>query len=301
MKKVLVTGASGFLGHTLVEKMAKLGIYEIIAVISGRRTVSFPDKVQVEAVDLMDQNACRKLMERVKPDIMLHYAWTLGNHQSSEENIKWLETCLHLGRLFVHCGGKTFLFAGTYYEYGTRLIKYAEGISRDAELSLYGSCKLAFEQAGKSFFDLNGVRFITARYVSIYGPGMSRRAPIFNAIETMLQGNSFYIKNPYNIWDYIYIDDAAEATIRLLNSDYCGTMNIASGTSIAVRRAFSEIANLLNRPDLICFDEEPTEYAVISADTSRMESVLHYRCTTPLREGLARTIRWYQSMIGQEP
>jgi len=297
VKRVLVTGASGFLGSAITERLAKLEDYETVAVISGRHPVSFPANVRVETADLLNETARVGLLERIRPDIMLHIAWGLVGKDfwSSEENMKWLEASSHLCRLFRQYGGSRFLFAGSHTEYG---IGYPGRSEREQEktFTLYGACKLAFEQTAANFCEKNSIAFASGRYFSIYGPRDNR--PVYSAltaaIQSLLKGEAFECKAPWNIWDYIYVDDAAEATIRLMESNYCGILNIGSGYPRMMKDVFSEVAKIVGRPELLRLDSSVRGCGICVANTEQMQSILHYNCPTPFREGLEKTVQWWK-------
>ena len=177
MKTVLVTGASGFLGRHVVDELAALGEFHVVAVISGRRHVDFPSNVSVEAIDLLQEKNCQELMKRVRPDICCHFAWALDDESfiHSEKNLQWLEASLHVLREFAVCGGKRFLFAGSSSEYGQTLSGCSETGSIGVEYSLYGMTKLAFEKTAEVYCRQMQCSFVSARYFSIYGSGDVRR------------------------------------------------------------------------------------------------------------------------------
>ena len=119
MKKLLITGASGFIGRHVVEELASRSEYDITAVVSGRKEISFPENVRIEKADLLDPETIDNLIGKVQPELCCHFAWALNasGFKTSPLNLQWLEASIRILRLFVKNGGKKFLFAGSSSEY----------------------------------------------------------------------------------------------------------------------------------------------------------------------------------------
>lgn len=297
METILVTGASGLLGQAVVKRLAKSKKYHIIAVVSGRRKAIFTDNVQIEECDLLEEKERMTLLERVRPQHICHLAWSLGNDAflKSENNIKWLEASLHIIRLFAEYGGKRFVFAGSSSEYGQTISGCTERASLP-QYSLYGAAKLAFEKMAELYCAQIQISFVSARYFSIYGPGDVREGRALpSAIKTMLAGKKFVCKSPNHIWDYIYVDDAASATELLLESNYCGAMNIASGKPISMREAFQVLAHTMGSENLLEFNENTGRNIILTADVKKMKQVLGFECKIDFPTGIAKTIQWWKS------
>lgn len=293
---VLVTGASGFLGKAITSKLADKPQFTVYAVTSGRRSVSFPATVKTVAANLLDREACRKLIQETQPSIMCHLAWGLVDSKFliSPDNICWLETGLQLLSLFKEHGGRRFVFAGSSAEYG-----YENSICKEDEQGnpsdLYGVCKAAFTAVAAKFCADNGMEFVSARIFSVYGAGethLLHAVPV--AIDALMRGNVFVCKSPNNIWDYIYIDDAAAATVMLLESDFCGIINIASGVGSTMREVFTTIAEQLGKESLLSFENEDLPGLMLVADTAVLNEIIGFSCNYDLHEGLKQTIGWRQ-------
>ena len=115
------------------------------------------------------------------------------------------------------------------------------------------------------------------------------------AIRTMMEGKTFTCKGPDNIWDYIYVKDATEATVKLLKSDFCGVINVASGRPIAMREVFQTIAHVLQCEDLLILEEGNCKNLVLCADAERMRQVLGFRCRYDFLTGITETIDWWKN------
>ena len=113
----------------------------------------------------------------------------------------------------------------------------------------------------------------------------------------MIKGNKFVCKYPNNLWNFVYVNDCAEATVRLLEGDCRGAYNIASEKLISMREVFSMIADILDRKELLIIDENP-EQKILSADISRLWRDTGYKCDTAFEQGIRKTIMWWQNDLG---
>lgn len=244
--------------------------------------------VHCEPVDLLDEHETAELLKRVSPDVLCHLAWAIGGpgFRDSEENMAWLEASLRLMRLF---DGRRLIFAGSSSEY-----ELGDSAGKST-LSLYGSSKLRFETVAGEYCREMGIRFASGRIFTVYGPGdVKSDAAIPSTIQAMLRGEPVRCNAPNNLWDYIYIDDAAEAMTRLVCSEAEGIMDIGTGRPTSMRQAFQTMAEAVGRPDLLaCNGENPAGVRLV-ADTARMRQELGYTCQTSFAEGIARTVAWWR-------
>lgn len=300
MRRLLLTGARGFLGRNLIRRLSEDGAYELFAVTSQVGCPEFPENVSVEKADLLDPAEVRSLMRRVRPEICVHLAWDqrTAEYRNGLSNYLWLAASIQLFSEFQAAGGQQFLFASSSGEYEDR----AGGASErpDARpMSLYGRCK---KTASELFlFGGQGLQVQIARYFTIYGPGDTHCfGAIPSAIRSLLQKKSFVCSSPGNICDYVYIDDAAEATLRLLRSGYGGAVNIGSGVPRSMREVFSEISGQLGCPELVSYSGKTQAERILVADTALMEEVLQFRRQTPFQTGIARAIDYWRGQIGEK-
>lgn len=300
MKRVLVTGASGFLGRRLIRKLADEKEYDLVVTTSRPKSLNLPEQIVVETVDLLDIREMERLMKHIQPEICIHLAW--GQHESSYRNAlsnyQWLATSISMFAQFQNGGGKQFLFAGSSGEYED----YSEGISETLcpkNMSLYGQCK-------KTVSDLllrsnSNVQVQVARCFTVYGPGDTHRfGAIPTAICSLLKGKKFICKNPRAIRDYIYIDDAVEAITRLLKSRFAGSMDIGSGVPRSMREVFSEIASQLHCPNEVYYNDKFGAETILTADNSLLREELRMPPQISFSEGIRRSIDYWRMQLGVE-
>lgn len=306
MEKILITGGGGFIGQAVARLAAGEKNWEVYVLSSGRRKNAFMQtyaNVRVVTADLRDPSQCETLIKTVRPNILLHLAWNLEDRGflHSNNNIQWLEISLRLLRFFEEAGGRYFVFAGSSSEYGERPTPCLENEPAHPH-DLYGISKLSFTDFAKAFCAAKKIQFAGIRYFSVYGPGESRLLHVVPvSINSMLQGKQFICKAPNNVWEYVYIDDAAEATVRVIQKNFCGVVNVG-GDAISMRELFTIMAEQIGNPDVLIFENEDIPGKYLTADTKVLREEIGYTRQTGIRLGLEKTIAWWklQNMKNRE-
>jgi len=132
-KRVLVSGAGGFIGRWSVPALLRLG-YEVHAVLSGKASRDVPPQLRgakPHFADLLDDSAIDELTREVRPTHLLHFAWiaTPGVYWNSEENFRWLAASERLLRSFRAQGGSRVMMAGTCAEYDWSRVEVCDELS----------------------------------------------------------------------------------------------------------------------------------------------------------------------------
>ncbi len=295
MSRILVTGASGFIGQALIKELYKASGDQIYAVISGRRPSVFPVGVRVQIADLRDPDQRETLIKTVRPDVMIHLAWSLENKNflESEDNLSWLGISIHLMELFAAAGGRRFVFSGSSAEYG-----YAQAICRENSLAapedLYGVCKYSFTNIACEYFGKRDIEFASARVFSVYGQGEANTLhSVPKAIKCLSGSEPFLCKAPNNRWDYIHIADVAKALAAIAYTHYCGIVNVSTNLPVDMRTVFGTIARELGKEALLSFDDANSEQRVLVGDNTVLKNVIGYGDFIPLSEGLRQTVEWW--------
>ena len=299
MKRVLLTGASGFVGRHCLHGLVIKG-YEVHAVASPRHTLPAALRgVHWHQADLLDRGRISDLLAEVRPTHLLHCAWYAvpGKYWTARENFRWVGAGLHLLEAFADQGGQRVVGVGSCAEY-----EWCDGHCSEISTTLnpattYGVCKHAFQLLLTAFGKHASLSAAWARLFFLYGPHEPADRLVASVIQSILQEQPALCTHGRQIRDFLYVQDAADALIALLDSDVLGTVNIASGEPVAVFEVVQEIADQLGRPSLLQLGALPAsenEPPALVADVTRLRDEVCWSPQYALPRGLAETINWWK-------
>ena len=302
MKKILLTGSSGFIaGHT-IPFLLQAG-YAVHAV-SRKIPKKFPKtkKLFWHNCDLFKTPERKKLINKIKPDSLLHFAWDTrpGKFWESIENLHWVRTSLDLATEFVECGGKRAVMAGSCAEYDWSFSRYSEQKTPLQPKSFYGICKKSLYKLLDPYFAKMGVSFAWGRIFFLFGPDEHPDRLVSSAIQSLLKKKLFDCSSGRQKYDFLYVKDVAGAFVKLLQSDVQGPVNIASGRPILLKDLINTIGEKLTGNRLIRFGKltPPKTYPkVLFADTDRLTKEVGWSEQYTLSEGLDETIDWWRKNL----
>lgn len=297
MKRVLVTGATGFIGRQCLPMLLENG-YEVHGTFFRKEAPHAAD-VHWHHADLLDANQLSELMRRVAPTHLLHLAWnaTPGVYMSSPENVDWLRSGLYLVQLFKEFGGERIVGAGTCFEYDWSYGYCRESLTPLNPSTLYGTCKHALQMAIAGFSEGAGLSSAWGRIFFLYGPHEHESRLVASVIRAVLRGEPARCSSGNQIRDFLHVQDVGGAFVALLDSQVTGPVNIASGQPVRISEVVETIGQHLERPDLIALGalpDRPNEPSILLADASRLTSEVGYRPRHDLRTGLQDTISWWR-------
>lgn len=295
MKRILVTGASGFLGSATLPKLTDVA-GEVHAV--SRSGNGKPELATWHSVDLMDRKAVLEVLSVVKPTHLLHLAWctTPRMYLTSPENEQWLDSSKELIEAFAAQGGQHVVIAGTCMEYDVTAGVCTENVTPLAPSTLYGRTKLTLHDWIRSNQRDLGLELAWARIFHLYGPGEHPSRFVAFVVRSLLEGRKAEISEGTQRRDYLHVADAGTALRALVASDVDTTVNVGSGTAIAIKDLAMRIGDALGRPELIRIGSvpmAPTDVPLVQADIQRLEATIGGWQTTPLEDGLRDVIGYW--------
>jgi UDP-glucose 4-epimerase len=290
---VLVTGASGFIGGRLCDRLIEDGI-EVHAVSRQERT---GDDVEWWRVDLSDAQATHQLVAGVEPDMVFHLA---GLPSASRDLALVLPTLRH------NLVASVNLMVAAAAVGGARVI-LAGSLEEDMEpgesaipSSPYAASKQAASAYARMLNALHGLPVVIARIFMVYGPGQTDAAKLIPyLVESLLQGETPQLGSGGRPVDWVYVDDVVDALVTIadrrgLEGD---TIDIGSGELVTIRSLAEQVATIIGTDITPAFARHPAREreTVCSADAARTRAMIGWRAQTPLGQGLRQTVDWHRN------
>jgi nucleoside-diphosphate-sugar epimerase len=294
VKRVLVTGATGFVGRACIGPLQQRG-YCVHTISSSRGSV--PDGVTVWPGSLLDTGRIGALLAQIAPTHLLHLAWDVArpDYWSSSANLDWLAAGITLLRAFHAVGGQRAVGVGTCAEYGWTVERYAEFEAPLEPATRYGMTKLALCRAFQATGQL-GVSTAWARLFFPFGPGERPTRVLPSVVTSLIAGREAACTVGTQVRDFLYIEDVGAALAALLDSQVEGPVNVGSGRGVALREVILRAAEELGRPDLVRLGALPLrsdDAPSLVAGTERLNREVGFVPSIPLGEGIRRTIDYW--------
>ncbi len=292
--KVLITGASGFLGSVIADRLVDGG-YEVHT--TSTKSLDIKGAVHHPA-DMLDPAQVAGLIQSVKPTHLIHLAWETRHdvYLESVDNLSWLAHGMTLLRAFAENGGQRLISAGTCMEYDLSYGVLREELTPASHNNLYGITKRNFFHVARRFCESRGVSYACGRILFLYGQRDKPSRAVPYAINAFLSGKPATCNAADAFRDYMHVEDGAEGFIALLRSGLEGAVNIASGLPVSMGEIFTEIATQLDSLPALTLNQMKNGDRVIVADVERMKKSLGFSPAISLREGIRRTIQWHRQM-----
>ncbi|MFW9827345.1 MAG: SDR family NAD(P)-dependent oxidoreductase [Candidatus Thorarchaeota archaeon] len=307
-KKIVVTGAAGFIGSNLVDKFLELGV-EVIGVdnLYNGRMENLEDALKSKKFefikgDIRDLNFLLDIFQDI--DIIYHEA----AFTSVPESLKLPATCNDFnlnGTLNILNAARQrdiekIIFASSASVYGDiDLLPIKEDIHR-MPISPYGASKLACEAYMQSYHFVYGLETVCLRYFNVYGPkqGYSPYSGVISIWLSSIMRNEDLIVfgDGENLRDYTYIKDVVQANLIVANKDIGGEiLNIACGSPINLTDLAKLMLKLTNKDNLKIIYTDPRlgDIKHSYGDTSKAKRLIDFESNYNQEEGLRDYIKWY--------
>lgn len=302
--RVLLTGATGFLGKNLTEHLPKfLGEGYKVSGIGSKN------------YDLRNYHACRKALEYYNPDVVVHAAGSVGGIGANQQNPgKFMYDNLIMGTNLIEESRKQmvpkFVLLGTVCAYPKHCpVPFSEdnlwnGYPEETNAP-YGIAKKSLMRLLQAYGEQYGMRGANLIPVNMYGPYDHFNLTSSHVIPALILKFYNAIKNGENevpIWgtgeasrEFLYAEDCAEAIALAIKNDVSlDPMNIGTGKEIKIKDLVTEIAEQMGYEGFITYDKsKPDGQPRRCLDTQKAKEALGFTAKTDLQTGLKQTIEWF--------
>lgn len=298
--KVLLTGASGYLGRHVLACLLARGI---ATVALGRSPVPGVEAVEC---DLLETPDLRPVLQGLGATHLLHLAWYAehGLYWNSPLNLRWLDATLRLLQAFAETGGRHAAVAGTCAEYDWACGTLREDGTPLVPQGLYGAAKDATRRLAQALVQTPGpAQGMTLAWCHVFwpfGPGEAPRRVLPALVEVFRGRAAPFGVNTGALRGMLPVADAAAAFVHLLAQGADGRFNICSGRPVAMDHVVRELARLCGAdpaPVLALASARPGDPPLLVGDSTRLRAT-GWRQTLTLEQGLAALV---QAQLSKEP
>src|SRR5690348_16309261 len=251
--KVLVTGASGFIGSQVTRRIVHEGHDVWAMTIPGESTTRLKDildRVTVAPVDLRESRRVRELVDGVRPDCTIHLAWYAvpGKYWNAPENLDCVSMTLSLAQILAEAKCSRLVAAGSCAEYDWDCGFLSEDTTPLKPRGVYGACKNATRQILQAFCKEAAMEFAWTRFFFLYGPGEPKDRLVSSVVTSLLGGQDARCTEGRQIRDFLHVGDVGGAVWAVARSSVTGPVNVGSGIPVSVRKIVKTIASLIEGP-----------------------------------------------------
>jgi nucleoside-diphosphate-sugar epimerase len=310
--RILVTGATGFIGSRLLERLAERGdhdLYSLQRYVTGRYVLGGDHRVKTVFCDLRDNFAVRCAMREVQPEIVFHLAALSPVSYSYDHPNEVLDTNLHgTVNLAESClrevpHFKQFLFASTSETYGNSSGPRSEDTPQFPN-SPYSVSKQAAEKYILYMYDAYKFPGTVLRPFNTYGRRDNTHFMVERILVQMLRGDTVKLGDPTPERDLLYVEDHVDAYLSCLNHPKAlgQTFNFGTGERITVGAVAEKLAALTGFKGEILWNtipKRPLDIQILYGDSTKAKTVLGWAPKYSLDEGLRLTMEfWKKKMAG---
>jgi UDP-glucose 4-epimerase len=299
-QQVAITGANGFIGTSIINRLARDQVRAIViggTATPGQRSVS--GRLQHLTAEAWQDAGVDRI------DTLIHLAaFTPKNQEDGNDAWAVVENNVVATQRLLETlpqRPQRIIFGSTLDVYASLAEQPLTEESALGPTSLYGASKLLAEGLLMDYCRRVGTECVILRYGHIFGPGEQAYSKLIPAtIARILQGSAPVILGEGNaVRDYLYVDDAAEATVRAATAQITGSeqvINVARGASVSIKTVVQSILSLA-KADLNISYVAALEAPSIEFDTRRMRQILGTWELTPLETGLHSEIGFMRSQM----
>jgi UDP-glucose 4-epimerase len=308
--RVLITGASGFIGSHLTRRLVAEGaaVHAITSAVSSVypiRLVDVRSKIELHEANLTDRSAMDAVVAKARPEIV----WHLGAFTHVGKSWQRVDECVqtniqgtvNLLEALDGTGYRRFVYTGTSEIYGDVDVPFRED-AQVMPISPYSVSKYAAERYCRMFRQGRGWPIVMVRPFNAYGPWQTPDRVVPEIIVRGLRRQPLKMTQGRQTREFNFVEDLADGFLRAgITPDIDGeVINLGCGEEVSMRQLAETVLKLLGdpiEPEFGALSDRPTEIWRMYSDSSKARELLGWSPRHTLEEGLARTIEWYRAEL----
>ena len=316
MQTFLITGAAGFIGSHLADKLLNEGNKVIVVdnfcdfynpeikENNVKHNLSNPN-YKLYRADIRDRNELAKVFNENKIDVVIHLAAMAGVRPSIDNPIYYQEVnCVGtqniLEEMKLH-NIKKLVMASSSSVYGNcKEVPFKENMIVDFAISPYAATKKANEVMTHVYHKLFDFNVIMLRFFTVFGPRQRPDLAINKFTRLMLNDEPIpMFGDGTTSRDYTYIDDIVDGIIKSCNyvennKDVYEILNLGNSSPVSLKEMINTIAEVLNKtPNIQELPMQPGDVERTFADISKAKKLIGYNPKTSFQEGIENFVKWY--------
>lgn len=301
--RCLVTGASGHLGSYLTRLLIERG--EEVAILVRPtsdlwRLEGVESQINIIRAELENIASAEDALTNFSPEVVFHLAWhgVTSEHRNDDEQILSNTIgSLHLFQIVKKINCRCWVGLGSQAEYGP----YSSLLTEDLPtrpITSYGVSKLSVGLLTQKLCELSKIRHLWIRLLATYGPKDDERHLIPSIIKKFLAREKPSLTLGEQKWDYLFVEDAAEAIyILAVQNTLNGIFNLGYGSSVPIKEIVKYTRDLIDLNLPIGFGEIPyrdDQSMFLGTSIDKITQASHWKPKTPIKTGLKLTVDWYK-------
>ena len=313
--KILVTGGAGFIGSNLVDRLLPAGHSVSVLddfndfydpAIKRANVAAFAKHAAIYEADLRDGAAVDRLVREQRPDAIIHLGARAGVRPSIKDPKLYIDTNItgtwHLLDAARAHGVPRFISASSSSVYGViKTAPFSEDMRIDQTISPYAATKMAAEQLCSNYSHLYGLRAISLRFFTVYGPRQRPDLAIHSFTKAIDEGRPIQqFGDGSTRRDYTYIDDILQGVVACLDheGEKCDVFNLGESQTTTLSELIAAIERALGKKAIVQpMPEQPGDVPLTYANIDKARRLLGYAPTTKIAEGIPKFVEWYRASL----